>query len=64
MGGVKVTMHTCIHIHAVMPLDSVQLCIFPAQTCLFSSLPVGSFPPKYFKSQGHVTSSDIIISLE
>ena len=30
-------MCTCIHIHAVMPLDSAQLCIFPDQTCLFSS---------------------------
>ena len=27
-------------------------------------LPVDSFPPKYLKSQSHVTSSDIIISLE
>ena len=51
-------MHTCIHIHDVMPLDSAKLGIFPV------SLPVGSFPPKNFKSQGHVTSSDIIISLD
>ena len=31
------TMHTCIHIHAVMSLDSAQMCIFPDQTCRFSS---------------------------
>ena len=30
-------MHSCTYIHAIMLLDSAQLCIFPNQTCLFSS---------------------------